>query len=623
MNSTGLRQHADRAVILAAIFLVVLAVLPYLQTFSYGFVDFDDQLYVSGNPHIEHGLTWSSICWAFTTFRTGNWHPLTWLSHMLDIDLWGSKAGGHHFTSVLVHAGNTFLLFFVLRQMTGGLWRCALVSALFAVHPLHVESVAWVSERKDVLSAFFGLLALWAYLGYARSSSRRKYLLMIVFFVLSLLAKPMLVTFPFLLLFLDLWPLRRWQLWPMESQMVSSSEPRPLRRLLLEKVPLFVLAAVFSSVAIISQRTGQSVVSLDDFSVAGRLANAVVGYVLYLSKLLAPLKLTFFYPRPDYWPPSDIVLSALFLLIVSVAAFVYRREYPWLLVGWLWFLCLLVPVIGLVQIGWQAIADRYTYLPSVGIFIMIVWSIPAVIPSRFPQVSMAAAVVLLALFTAKSWRQVSYWKDSRALFTHAAQVTRGNFFAHQYLGTKLEKEEDYMGALELYRVAAAERPRYAKTKIHENIANILIRQGRYTEAKSELKTAMEIDPKSAVAYNSMGTVMNASGENEKAVTYFRSAVEFDPKNTAARVNYGMALVRLGRWDEAIAQLSPVVRAEPQRLVARTNLALAFANRGNFDQAVGELRQVLQIDSQFAPAQEALQKIEEAHATSQPSPAMGK
>jgi tetratricopeptide (TPR) repeat protein len=622
MNSIGLPQRADRAAILAAIFLVTLAVLPYLQTLRYDFVDYDDHLYVIENPHIEHGLNLSSVGWAFTTFRTGNWHPLAWLSHMLDVDLWGAKAGGHHFTSVLLHSGNTLLLFFVLLRMTGSLWRCALVSALFAVHPLHVESVAWISERKDVLSTFFGLLALWAYLAYARSGSTRKYLLMIGFFVLSLMAKPMLVTFPFLLLLLDLWPLRRWKLWTIESQMVSSLEPQPFRRVLLEKVPLFVIAALFSIVAIISQHEGQSIVGLDDIPLGSRLGNTVVGYTFYLSKLLAPLKLTFFYPHPEYWPLSDVALSALFLLIVTVATIVYRRQHPWLLIGWLWFVGTLVPVIGLVQIGWQAMADRYTYVPSVGVFIMIVWSIPAALPSRFPRTSMAAAAVFIALFAAKTWRQVSYWKDSRTLFTHAAQATRGNFLAHQYLGNRLEKEEDYMGALKLYRVAAAERPAYAKINIHENIANILIRQGRYTEAMSELKSAIEINPKSSVAYNSMGSVMTAWNENDQAATYFRRAVELDPKNTAAHINYGMASVTLGRWDEAIAQLSPVVRAEPKRLVARTNLALALANRGDPGQAIEELRQVLQIDPKFAAAQEALQKIE-AQVTASPAPASDK
>ena len=293
-----------------------------------------------------------------------------------------------------------------------------------------------------------------------------------------------------------------------------------------------------------------------------------------------------------------------------------------MLVGWLWFIGTLVPVIGLVQVGSQTIADRYSYLPSVGIFIMIVWSIPGVLPSRFPRASIAVAAIAIALLSAKTWRQVSYWKDSRTLFTHAAQVTQGNYLALQNLGNILEKENDLIGALKLYRIAAAERPAYAKMNVHENIANVLIRQTRYTEAASELKAAIELNPKSSIAYNSLGSLMLLTNENEKAATYLQRAVELDPRNKGAHINYGMALVNLGRWDEAIAQLSPIVRAEPKRLLARTNLAIAFANRGNVDQGIKELRQVLQIDPKFVAAQEALQKIEarRPQTAAAPSPA---
>ena len=385
MNATSVRQGKDRSAVLLAIFLIVLAALPYLQTFGHDFVAYDDPIYVIENPHLEHGLTWQSIGWAFATFRMANWHPVTWLSHMLDVDLWGAQAGGHHLTNVLFHAANTLLLFVVLLRMTGDMWRGALVSALFAVHPMHVESVAWISERKDVLSTFFGLLALWAYLGYACSASSRKYLLMICLFVLSLMAKAMWVTFPFLLLLLDIWPLRRLNLWKMEPQPLIRFGTVPLRHVFLEKIPLFGIAAGFGIVAVISQAKGQSMFGLQDFSVTGRISNAVVGYVLYLSKLLAPFRLTFFYPHPIVWPLSSVIVSGLVLLTVTGIAFVYRGRYPWLLIGWSWFIATLVPVIGLLQIGWQSIADRYTYIPSVGLFIMLVWSIPARLPSQSPR----------------------------------------------------------------------------------------------------------------------------------------------------------------------------------------------------------------------------------------------
>jgi tetratricopeptide (TPR) repeat protein len=612
----------DWPVLFLAIFLFAIAVLPYLQTFGFDFVDFDDYGYVAENSHVLQGLTLGNVGWAFTTFTTGNWHPLTWMSHMLDVSFWGTKAGGHHLTSVVLHGGNTVLLFIVLLQMTGGLWRSALVAALFAVHPLHVESVAWIAERKDVLSTFFGLLALSAYVGYTRSGGVQRYLMVIGFYTLSLMAKQMWVTFPFLLLLLDLWPLQRWKLWPMEAQTVRSSEPRPFWRILLEKVPLFALAAVFCGITIIAQRAGKNIFSFDDFPLNSRVANAIVGYMAYLGKIFAPFKLAFFYPHPLHWQLSAVALSAFVLLLVTAVTVVYRRQCPWLLVGWLWFVGTLIPVIGLIQVGSQTIADRYTYLPSIGIFIMIVWTIPAALPSRFPRAAIAAATVLIALFIAKTWRQASYWKDSRSLFVHAAQVTKGNYVAHQNLGNILEKEDDLIGALQLYRLAATERPAYAKVNVHENIANILIRQQRYTEAKSELQAAIELNPKSSIACNSMGSLMLLLNENDNAVTYLQRAVELDSRNTGAHLNYGMALVSLGRWDEAIAQLSPVTRAEPKRLLARTNLAIAFAGRGSVDRAVEELQQILRIDPNFAAAQKVLQKIEGRTVTS-PSPAPSK
>ena len=494
--------------------------------------------------------------------------------------------------------------------MTGRIWRCALVAALFAVHPLHVESVAWISERKDVLSTLFGLLALWAYVGYARDSSIRKYLLVLALFTLSLMAKAMWVTFPFLLLLLDIWPLQRWKLWPIDSSISNPLELKAVatRRIVLEKIPLLGIAAVFSVVAIISQREGQTILGLADFPFGARIGNVIVGYVSYLSKLLFPLKLTFLYPLREY-SLGTVASSALILLIITITAFGYRKRYPGLLIGWLWFLGTLIPVIGLVQVGWQTIADRYSYLPSVGVFIMVAWSIPAELPALFRRGSIAIASLFIALSIAKTWREVSYWKDSLTLYTHAAQVTSGNFLVHQFLGHRLEKQNNFAEALRLYRVAAAERPGYAKTTIHENIANILIREQLYPEAIKELDTAIKLNPNSSAAYNSMGSILMSLGKDDKAVTYLRRATEFDPKNIAAHINYGIVLTNLRRWDEAIEQLMPVVRAEPTRLLARTNLALALAGRGEFDRALTELHELLRINPDHTPAIQALHQIE--------------
>jgi tetratricopeptide (TPR) repeat protein len=333
-----------------------------------------------------------------------------------------------------------------------------------------------------------------------------------------------------------------------------------------------------------------------------------VGYTLYLAKLIFPIKLSFLYPLRIH-SISSVACSALVLLVVTITTVRYRHRDPALLIGWLWFLGTLIPVIGFVQIGWQTIADRYSYLPSIGIFIMGAWSIPAQLPSLWRRSSITLGSVFLALLIAKTWRQVSYWQDTSTLYLHAVQVTRHNFIVHQLIGHRLERENKFTEALEIYRLAAAETPPYARTTIHENIAGILIREQRNEEALDELNTAIRINPASSPAYNSMGLLMLTAGKDDKAVKYLQRAVELEPINIPARINYGIALTNLRRWDEAIEQLSPVVRAEPNRFVARTNLAIAFAGRGEFDRALTELREVLRTNPDHTPAIQALHQIE--------------
>ncbi len=618
MNLTGLRQHTRCAAL-----LIALAVLPYLQTLSHDFINYDDNLYVTENHHVQQGLTLPAISWAFTTFKGGNWHPLTWLSHMLDINIWDGWPGGHHLTNVALHAANTLLLFLILLEMTGGLWRSALVGALFAVHPLHVESVAWIAERKDVLSTFFGLLALWAYLAYTRRPSAKQYLAMTGFFILSLMAKPMLVTFPFLLLLLDVWPLKRWRLGPVDSEGRRShlangrdgspvdphrvSHDAAIKRAILEKLPLFVVAAMFSVIAIVSQRGTGALGGLVAFPLSTRIVNAFVGYALYLEKLVAPVNLAVFYPHPGHWPMLQVAVSVAILLGITVVAIWQRGRRPWLLIGWLWFVGMLVPVIGLIQIGMQSIADRYTYFPAIGAFIMIAWSIPAAMPPMAKRAVIGAACICILGLTIMTWRQISYWQNSRTLFTHALAVTRGNFIAHQNLGSVFEGDGNLNAALEQYRWAASEFPGYGR--IHENIGNVLLKQGRYPEALAEFKSAIDLDPHSSSAFNSIGSIALMNQQYDDAAKYFRRAVELDPDNVPAHINFGTSLVKLGRYDQAIAQLAPITRAEPKRIVARTNLARALAGRGNVDQAIAELHQILQMQPEYAPAREALQEIQ--------------
>ena len=604
------RRRHSRAWIAAAAILVALAVLPYLQTLGHEFVCYDDEFYVVENPHVRPGLTMPGIAWAFTTSSGGNWHPLTWVSHMLDTSVWGLRPAGHHFTNLMLHAANTLLLFLVFARMTGALWRSALVAALFAVHPLHVESVAWVAERKDVLSTFFGLLAIWAYFKYARDSLVKYYLLMLFLFGLGLMAKPMLVSLPCLLLLLDIWPLRRWKLWQIDDQASVTFEPKATTRLLLEKLPVVVLSAIFSIIAFTSQNHARAISNGELLPLSSRIANAIVGYHLYLDKLFVPIKLAVFYPYPGHWRLTVIAVSAFLLLVITLVAILYRRHYPWLLVGWLWFIVTLIPVIGLIQVGWQSIADRYTYIPSIGIFIMAAWSIPTSHKSLALRAWIVAACTVIAALALMTRTQAAYWHDSRTLFTHAAQVTQGNYVAHQNLAFVLENEEnDLDGALKLYRTAAEETPKFARTTVHEVMANVLLRQGRIEEALTEARHAMELNPFSTIAANIMGLIMRANGENAEAAKYFQLAVKLDPEYFEAQISYGMTLVDLGRWDEAIAHLAPVARLFPQRYLARTYFARALAARGDFEQAIAQLKQVLELKPNHAIAEETLREIE--------------
>lgn len=430
-----------RRPLLLAAALALLTLAAFLPSLENGFVNLDDGFYVTGNPMVKRGLTREGFAWAWTVNVANNWHPLTVLSHMLDCTLFGLHAAGHHGTSLLLHLANVLLLFEVLRRMTGSLARSAAVAGLFAVHPLHVESVAWVAERKDVLSAFFWILAMGAWSRYARQPSIGRYLLVALMMTLGLMAKPMVVTLPFALLLLDVWPLRR---------------PR-LGWLVVEKLPLLALSAVASLVTLRYQTT--SLVPLEVLPWHMRLANAAISYVVYLGKTVLPRKLAVFYPIPIEIQTWKAVGAAALLLVLTALAFWKARKAPWFLVGWLWFLGTLVPVIGLVQVGRQAMADRYTYIPSIGLFLAVCWGVPELVGSRRPRSALAGATVLILLvLTAVTRAQVRHWSNSVTLFTHALAVTRDNYVAHEAMAKALMSRKDWAGAVEHYRAALALRP---------------------------------------------------------------------------------------------------------------------------------------------------------------------
>jgi len=437
--------HKNRSLLIALV-LAIATVAAYWQVHNFRFVNFDDAEYVVENPHVNTGLTWENVVWAFTKYHSCNWHPLTWISHMLDCQIFGMDARWHHCINLALHVGSTILLFLVLTQATGATWRSAFVAGAFALHPLHVESVAWISERKDVLSTLFWMLTMWAYLQYARKPSLRRYVVTVLVFALGLMSKPMLVTMPFVLLLMDYWPLQRLsfaQVTPGTTQPPGRSPWRRLHNpawLTLEKVPLVILAGTSSVITLFVQ--SRTVAPLGAIAFHIRVANACISYTKYIGKMFWPTRLAVLYPHPldkiQIWPA---VVAALLLVGITVLVFITSRRYRYLAVGWFWYLGTLVPVIGLVQVGAQSMADRYTYVPLIGLFIMIAWGLPDLLAKwRCGRgvLTVASPAILLALGIL-TWFQNAHWRDSLALFAHASAATKDNYMIDNYLGSELRR----------------------------------------------------------------------------------------------------------------------------------------------------------------------------------------
>lgn len=502
--------------------LIVLTLLVFRPVVGHDFVFFDDDVYVTHNPHIQQGLSPSGVRWAFTTFHAANWHPLTWLSHMLDVQCYGSNPAGHHSTSLILHAFNAALLFLVLVRMTGRTGASAFVAAVFAVHPLRVESVAWVSERKDLLSGAFWVLTLGAYARYAEKRSLARYVMVLVSLALGLMAKPMLVTLPFVLLLLDYWPLARWE------------SLRATKGLLLEKVPLFALSAVSAAVTWKAQHAGGAIQSVEQFPFAIRMGNAAVSYVLYLKQLIWPTGLAFFYPHPGARAISQVLGATLCVLAVSAIVLLLARRRRYLPVGWFWYLGTLVPVIGLLQVGGQAMADRYTYLTQIGLLIMLVWAAADALDRLDPRArricgSILAAVVLLPLAVAAR-TQLASWQNSYTLFTRALAVTDRNATAHNNLGALLAREGSVAEAERHFRAALEIQPRYPHA--NKNLANMLLEQGRNEEAATYYRAMLDLCPDDVESLNNLAWLLvkkpnGSDADRAEAVRLAERAVELD------------------------------------------------------------------------------------------------
>lgn len=552
--------------ILICVLLALAIVAIYAQTAHYGYVAYDDDQYVYKNPWVQAGLTAYNVGWAFTTFFYSNWHPLTWISYMLDFSLFGSSPGAQHLVNVAFHLASTLLLFFALTRMTRQPWRCAVVAAIFAVHPLHVESVAWISERKDVLSTFFEMLTLWLYVRYTAKPGTRSYLAVAAAFALSLLAKPMAVTFPFVLLLLDYWPLRRLD-WPLKAS--------ALRPLFMEKVPLLAMAAVASVLTFLAQRGYGAVVSLARFSLGARIANAAIAYVAYMGKAFWPADLAVLYPArgPEF---GAAVTAVLILAALTGAAWRWVKPRPYLAVGWLCYLGMLVPVIGLVQVGTQAMADRYTYVPMVGLSIAFVWTVAELIDHR-PTLHMAAsaaAILALGALAVASYRQATYWKSSRTLFEHTLAVTTDNSIIQNNLGVIMAGEGNSAEAIKLYRKALSTAPEYAEA--HANLGHQLLNMGQLDQAQSSLTRALDLSPDLPLAEADLGLVLAARGEFEGARQRLERSLTLAPGDADNESNLCFVLTHLGRLDEAITHCNTALRIKPGLANAQFNLSNALA-----------------------------------------------
>ena len=637
-SETGLRNSC--AALAVCGFLLLAIALVFSQTVRHEFVNFDDQIYVYENLHVQKGVTPEGFVWAFTSFDAANWHPLTWLSHMLDVQFYGLWAGGHHLTNVLLHALGVIVLFLVLRQMTGRQWPSALVATLFAIHPLHVESVAWVAERKDVLSGLFFVLTLAAYLGYVRRPfSVPRYLLVVLCFALGLLSKPMLVTLPLMLLLLDYWPLGRFgatgsgaaTLVPgsaasdgrramgdgrtedaattMVSGLPSSAGSAvgqagalrsDLLRLIVEKIPFLLLAAA-SCVATLMAQT-RAMITLERLPFSYRAGNVVVSYVAYLGQFLYPIGLAVFYPHPQGALSRWAIGGCLLLLLgFSIVAVMWRRSRPYLLVGWLWYLGMLVPVIGLVQVGSQARADRYMYLPLVGPSLALAWTTMEFVGGSSVRrwLCGVAWVLVLVPLMGLSWQQASAWRDSEALWMHALTWTTRNAPAHNSLALALAGRGQVDEAISHYQKALEIKPDHADA--HNNLGNALAGRGQVDSAITHFQNALKLKPDCAEAHYNLALAMAGRGQVDWAIAHYQKALEIKPVYAEAYNNFAVTLAGCGQVDEAIAHFQKALEIKPDYAEAHYNLGVVLAGHGQIDSAIAHYQQALEVKPDDAEA----------------------
>jgi tetratricopeptide (TPR) repeat protein len=598
------------SVVLIYFFLALACIIAFANVLECGFINFDDDTYVTENSRVNGGFSWGSVVWAFTTSHFSNWHPLTWLSHMADCQFFGIKARGHHLTNLLFHIANTLLLFAVLKKMTGAIWASAFAASFFALHPLHVESVAWVSERKDVLSGFFWMLTIAFYIRYTERVCVGRYLAVFLVLCLGLMSKAMLVTLPFVLLLLDYWPLNRFcrvsegtVKTRSKSKSVDGHSELSIGQLIVEKIPMFVVVLISCVVTYLVQQSGGATKMVENLPLNIRMSNALVSYVSYMGKMFWPMRLAILYPHPEeiaMWKP----ISSLLVLAGITAGVVFsKRRY--LVVGWLWYVGTLVPVIGLVQVGRQAMADRYSYLPLIGLFIMVVWGAIEIIGQRrnLQIVLRIVGVLLVFSILIVTRMQVKHWKDDFSLYTHTLNVTENNYTIHTNLGAAYKSQGDLAMAMKHYRQSLEIKPDFYEAQY--NLGNALRVQEKYDEAISCYRKALEIKPDYVEVHKNLGGTLYIQDKLEEAIEHYHKALQIDPDNLEVLNNLGVVLRGQGQLEQSIKYFRKTIKLAPNHAKTYYNLGFALQLQGKLDEAIEQYRIAIKIDPYFRKAHKFL------------------
>jgi tetratricopeptide (TPR) repeat protein len=619
--------------------LVIFTSLIYKNVLHFEFANIDDQVYVYNNSHVQSGITLPNIIFSFKTTSVGFWHPLTWLSHMLDVQLYGNWAGGHHLTNLLLHIMSSIMLFLVMNKMTGSIWRSGFIAALFAFHPLNVESVVWVAERKNVLSTFLWMLTIYAYTYYAINPGVKRYLVVLTLFSLGLMAKPMLVTLPFVLLLLDFWPLQRIRLSISASGNIpktdaSSMQNVSIKRIILEKIPLFILIIPACIIAFLAEKNFNALPTLKTFPLNIRICNAIISYIRYIEKMIFPVSLSIYYPHPGMWPIWQVTLCAGILIFVSGFILWKAKRYPYLIAGWLWYIGTMVPVIGLVQIGQQAIADRYTYIPLIGLFIIIAWGMPELLSKvRYKKIIFFSfSAFFLSYLSFLAWQRCQLWSDNYALWDDVLKNSQVAF-AYNFRGQGYAKNGQYLlaiadynsalrldkgyahalnnraityqaigkvqDALQDYNQAVNRDPKFADAYYNRGILHLENHQ--LDAAIADFTSAINIDPDMADYFNNRGVALRLNGQYEKSFADFNQALKINRNLTEAYFNLGIIYNIYKQYIFAIADFTEALRIKPQYVDAYFHRGISFASLGKYNEAIADYRHVLQINSKHIPA----------------------